>query len=319
VTNTATITDTGQYAEATASHCVNADLTVDVTASESLTRTFLWDINKSTTTPNLTNTTGSVVAHYGVVITALPYADSNWEIHGTATVTNPNAFTAEQVSDLAVAYSGGGTCVLDDPLPNVAASGSAPVDYHCTFASAPSSLDGQVTATVKWNADADSASDPTPAAVTEADWLAGTGTVLVNQFIKVFDNHAVPGTQDPLFAGAQLKWQDVFASTSPAAHQVAVEYDHTYTGSAMPAAGTCSNLVNTAWFTGDAAATVLGSDTATVQVCTPAVIVSPPEQQHPNVLPNTGGPALGLLAAGLVLLIGGGVLIAGDRRTRRRS
>jgi LPXTG-motif cell wall-anchored protein len=124
-----------------------------------------------------------------------------------------------------------------------------------------------------------------------------------------------------LFEGTQLRWGDVDASTDPADHQFAVEYDHTYTGG-MPAAGTCNNRLNTAWFTGDDAETPLDSATATVRICTPAVIVSPPsppKQRPPAVLPNTGGPNSWILAAGLALLLAGGSLVLTDRRRRRRS
>jgi LPXTG-motif cell wall-anchored protein len=45
----------------------------------------------------------------------------------------------------------------------------------------------------------------------------------------------------------------------------------------------------------------------------------PPQVSPPAVLPNTGGPSSWLLGAGLILLLGGGTLIAADRRRRHRS
>jgi LPXTG-motif cell wall-anchored protein len=51
----------------------------------------------------------------------------------------------------------------------------------------------------------------------------------------------------------------------------------------------------------------------------PKVIVSPPKQRPPAVLPNTGGPNSWILAGGLALLLAGGSLVLTDRRRRRRS
>lgn len=332
--NTATIYATGDTTSlgsstANARLCVEDVLGVVVDTHESLTRTFAWDIDKSTTTPSLTNTTGSVNAHYNVIVTALPSQDSAWEMHGTVTVTNPNTFTTKTVSSLDVAFNRGGTCVVDDALPVVpekvgGVDGSAVVDFHCTFASAPAELFGVVTATVKWDAGASTADDT--ADVSTADWLTDPGTTLVNQFVKVYDDHAVAGAKDPLFGGTQLKWDDVFATAGDPGHQVTVGYDHAYSGAVMPAAGACANVVNTAWLVGDDAEAVLDSDTATVRVCTPAVvvsppqvIVSPPQQHHPHVLPNTGGPSVWLFTTGLALLLAGGALVLTDQRRRRRS
>ncbi|HET6167580.1 MAG TPA: LPXTG cell wall anchor domain-containing protein [Marmoricola sp.] len=325
VTNTATITGDGNDVLTQTSEngqvCVEADLSVGVTSLETLTRAFQWDIDKSTTTPTITVANGQATAHYKVVITALPYVDSGWEMSGTVTITNPNDFTDKQVSSLDIAYSGGGTCAPSEALPNVPAGQSVEVDFDCDFgnpATQPAYI-GDVTATVHWDADAESASDPTPWSVTEADWLSGAS--LANQFIKVFDDHAIPGNQDPLFNGTQLKWQDVYDSTDPADHQVDVEYNYTFPASSLPAAGACKSFTNTAWFTGDDPEQSLGSDDATVRVCTPAVappIVSPPEVLPPS-LPNTGGPDAWLMAAGLGLVLAGGLVLAAERRRKRRS
>jgi large repetitive protein len=319
LTNTATITgdeDVLDESSESGQVCVEADLTVSVSALETLTRTFLWDIDKSTSTPAVTVDNGQATAHYRVVITALPFEDGGWDMSGTVTITNPNLFTAKQVSSLDVAYSGGGTCEPTEALPLVAANSSAQVDFDCDFgdpATQPS-YTGDVTATVQWDGDAESASDPTPVSVVEADWL--TDATLVDEFVKVFDDHAVPGSEDPLFGGTQLQWQDVYDAAD---HQVAVEYNHTFTGAVLPAAGACVNLLNTARFTGDDPELSLGSDDASVRACTPAVLPPAPPEVIPPTLPNTGGPDMWLVAAGLLLLLGGGSLVAGDRLRRRRS
>jgi LPXTG-motif cell wall-anchored protein len=346
ITNTATVVGDGEQTatdgdghDAVDSEngqvCVEDDLTAAVTnVHESLTRTFVWDIHKSTTTPppaTITVQNGQATAHYVVNVEALPYVDSNWAMSGTVHITNPNDFTAKQVSTLDIAYAGGGTCAPNDPaLPDIAAGGFADVAFTCDFGDPAVQPDyaGDVTATVKWDGDAQTI-DADSATVAEADWVITP----VDEFVKVFDDHAVPGVEDPLFGGTQLRWQDVFDSVDPAAHQVEVEYDHTFSGSILPAAGSCKDLTNTAWLidvpgevilsrAAAAPENALASDDATVRVCTPAVVVSPPtppEVSPPGALPNTGGPDAWVLAAGLVLLLGGSSLVIGDRRRRRRS
>jgi LPXTG-motif cell wall-anchored protein len=314
--------------------CVEDNLSASVSVQEGLTRTYNWDIHKSTSTPppaTITVTNGQATAHYLVTVDALPYDDSDWAMTGKVHITNPNDFTDEQVSSLDIAYEGGGSCAPDAdslPLPDIAKGGSADVDFTCTFdpLDPPPALDGDVTATVKWDADAKQV-DADPATVTAGLWVVTP----VHEYVKVFDDHAVPGDQDPLFEGNQLRWQDVADAEGSA---VDVEYDHTFSGSILPAAGSCKDVTNTAWLTVApppevllsralaAPENALASDDATVRVCTPAVIVSPPtppEVSPPAALPNTGGPDAWLLAAGVVLLLGGGSLVVGDRRRRRRS
>jgi LPXTG-motif cell wall-anchored protein len=60
------------------------------------------------------------------------------------------------------------------------------------------------------------------------------------------------------------------------------------------------------------------TDTATASI---PPLVSPPRPPEvlPPSLPNTGGPSLWSAVAGLVLVLGGSLLVLGDRRRRRRS
>jgi LPXTG-motif cell wall-anchored protein len=314
--------------------CVEDSLTAAVTdVNESLTRTFNWNILKSTSTPppaTITVQNGQATAHYKVTVQAVSYDDSNWAMTGTVHIVNPNDFTDKVVSTVDIAYSGGGSCAPDNPvLPDIAANSSADVAFTCDFGDPAVQPDyaGDVTATVKWDDDTNSV-DADSAPVVEADWVITP----VNEFVKVFDDHAVPGTQDPLFEGTQLRWQDVADAEGSA---VEVEYDHTFSGSVIPAAGTCTDLTNTAWLDVVVPEVILeraalapegayDSAEATVRICTPAVIVtppvvSPPEVAPPAALPNTGGPDAWVLAAGLALLLGGSSLVIGDRRRRRRS
>ncbi len=51
----------------------------------------------------------------------------------------------------------------------------------------------------------------------------------------------------------------------------------------------------------------------------PPAQVEPPHVKPPKALPNTGGPDVWILLAGIALLLGGGLLVTGGRLRRRRS
>ena len=56
-----------------------------------------------------------------------------------------------------------------------------------------------------------------------------------------------------------------------------------------------------------------------IEAAPPAVVPEPPSGETPAELPSTGGPARWLLLLGLGLAAAGAVVVAGERRTRRRS
>jgi LPXTG-motif cell wall-anchored protein len=81
----------------------------------------------------------------------------------------------------------------------------------------------------------------------------------------------------------------------------------------------CSTYPNVASLSARNAPALTANASTQVVNCVIVSPPSPPKQHHPAVLPNTGGPDVGLLGAGLVLLLGGGLLVAGDRRRKHRS
>jgi LPXTG-motif cell wall-anchored protein len=326
ITNTASIFGDGESSLMDSSEsgqvCQDnaADLTVAATVQESLVRTFPWTIDKATSTPNLQNTGGPVVGNYSVTVTAGEFVDSAWAMSGTVTVENPNDFEPVDLTGLTVDYTGAAdeTCTVHEsaavPIP---ASGSQGFTFDCVFPTEPS-LDGAVVATATWDGAAagtsnSSAHNPAGDAtdVTDGEW----DVTPVNETTNVWDDNATPADPSDDTLLATLHWADVH---DMADHQQVLTYSITLTG--LPAAGACNDHVNTAEILGDEDA-FIDDDDATVRVCTPAVappVVSPPQVLPPS-LPNTGGPDAWLLAAGLGLVLVGGLVLAGDRRRKHRS
>jgi LPXTG-motif cell wall-anchored protein len=301
--------------------CVAADLTVGATVQESLVRTFPWTIDKATTTPNLQTTGGAVVAHYTVTVTAGASSDSDWAMSGTVTVDNPNDFEAVDLTDVSVDYTGAAdeTCTVNEPVDvSVPASGSQGFTFDCVFPTEPN-LTGAIVATATW----DGASAGTPGSTADnpvgdvtnvipAEWTVTP----VNETTNVWDDNATPGNTADDTLLATLHWADVYAMDN---HQKVLAYSITIS-TGLPAAGACNVHTNTAKILGDEDVQ-LDDDTADVRVCRPAVSPppAPPQVEPPSALPNTGGPDAMILAAGVLLLLGGGALVIGDRRRKHRS
>jgi hypothetical protein len=341
ITNTATLFD-GETALSSPSPsseygkvCVGADLTAAVTTAASLTRTYPWSVEKSTSTPLLTVVDGVPTrASYDITVTAGEGVDSGWAMTGTVTVTNPNDWEDVSLTGLGVGYSGSNDadtsndCAVSPSLPaSVPAGGQLVFDYTCGFDQKPS-YSGDVTAAITWSsgsaATPHGAPQPAPGSpVVENGWMVSE----VNPTVTVHDDRA-QGADDVM---ATLGHGAVYGKQG---HREDISYTQDLTG--LPAAGSCATKVNTVWVVGNQVgggsqrvqAVHLDADgnaannEATVQVCTPAVlppIVSPPEQLHPNVLPNTGGPDGWLLPGALAMMLAGMTLVVGDRRGRRRS
>jgi uncharacterized repeat protein (TIGR01451 family)/LPXTG-motif cell wall-anchored protein len=152
-------------------------------------------------------------------------------------------------------------------------------------------------------------------------------------FIVTASNPAGPGTahgvviDDPLPSGSGVNWSiasgpdncSILGSPpSETLHCDAVdlavgasEVVHVVSGTST---ASCRVYPNVASLTATNAPALTANATTTVS----CPIVSPP-QVTPPTLPNTGGPDSWILAAGMALLLGGSMLVAGDRRRRRRS
>ena len=248
--NTATITQTGQSAEATVSDCQGADLTVTKTATPSFDRKYIWHIDKSVDKKYVEIQTngGTATFNYKVEVGHDAGNDSNWAVNGTITITNPNDWQEITLTDLTDVVDNGGDCTVDDGPYIVPASDSIDVNYSCTYSSAPSSANGKNTATAKW--DADGAHTPSGSASGDALFAFVTPTTKIDECVSVNDpidpnsphNFCVGDTGDPTFS---------------------FTYSRTVNA---PALGTCVSYDNTATFTTYDTGTE-GSDSETVKVC----------------------------------------------------
>jgi LPXTG-motif cell wall-anchored protein len=279
IDNTATLTGDNAATVATDSAygkiCVGSDLSITRLDAETLTRTYPWSIEKSTSTPKVYVKDGHAIADYTVTVTAGDGVDSAWNITGTITVHNPNDWETVDVTSLPVSYTGGGTCaVTGESFPvTIAKSGTHDFAYSCNFVSQPD-YNGTINATVNWDATAASTPDSSTSdgkAIVEADW----SKTLVNDTVVVHDDNATPGdTSDD--TTWNLDWATVHALAN---QQKVITYSVDLSGDQLPAIGTCANRVNTVSVTGDDDV-VLDADnnaennSATVEVCNPYTQIS---------------------------------------------
>ena len=253
--NTATFTTdtTGTTGSASRSVdvCVtgtNENLTVTKTAQATFTRTFTWGITMSVDPATRNVAAGNPAPFdYAVAVTHDAGTDSNWEVTGTITVSNPNDSGPITLTGVEDAVPGGSCSITSgDPHAQVPASDSVKLDYICTFTSDPGS--GLNTATVTWNAGA--ASTPDGSTNGTASFTFGAPTTIVDGSATVTDT--LGGTLGTLSSG------DV-SPTTLTDHQ-------TFSGDQ---AGTCTSHPNTATFTTSTTGTT-GSDSGSASVCTGA-------------------------------------------------
>jgi hypothetical protein len=250
--------------------CDGADLTITRMDAETLTRTYPWSVQKSTSTPKIYVVNGHAVADYEVTVTAGAGVDSAWNITGTITVHNPNNWEAVDVTSLPVSYSGGGTCaVTGETFPvSVAAGGTHDFAYSCNFTSQPS-YSGNIDAQANW--DAAAASTPTGSvddsvAVVDSDWVKTP----VNATVNLVDDNGTPGdTSDD--TTTPLDWATVYAMPN---HQDVIDYTTDISGSGIPDIGTCGDRKNTVKILGDGNAVLdadnnVDNNSAIVQICNP--------------------------------------------------
>jgi hypothetical protein len=128
----------------------------------SLDHEFGWTIDKSANNcpvanPCNLNGGGSASITYTVHVIHDAGKDTNWDVEGIITVSNPNGsdVTGVVVTD---AVDNGGTCVVDDTIDplndhtnaTIPGNGSADFHYNCTWSSDPTSADGTNTASACW-------------------------------------------------------------------------------------------------------------------------------------------------------------------------
>jgi hypothetical protein len=182
----------------TVSHGCNAgalqdDLIVSKTASTSLTRTFKWKLEK--TSPLASHIYGSpgseLTIPYNIVVTSLPFQDSDWKCDGQITIENPNAssFTFDSLSDV-ISPSDTEIVTVDTSGGIVLAGKSIKRNYSVTFLSNPTTTEFTNTATVNWtgqNTPNTSASDSVGFNFTDDETIINE----VNKTITVTDGEDV--------------------------------------------------------------------------------------------------------------------------------
>jgi hypothetical protein len=261
--NTATFTTNSTGATGSASQavdvCVGEDLMVKKDATPSFTRTYNWAINKSVTPSQIDQLSGAATANYKVAVNQTGVSDSNWEVDGTITVTNPNDWEPVTLTDVTDSIDNGGTCsVTGDTAQTIAKSSSATLTYQCTYSSQPSPLSGTNTATATWDKSAAFTTDDT--ADGTASFAFGTPTKAVNQTI----------TPEDTFNGGQTVQLCTLDTSSPCKltgtdQSPFTSQTYSYTRSFTVTPGACVTYPNTADIkeTGQ-------TSSASVKVCGPA-------------------------------------------------
>lgn len=177
--NTATITQTGQHAEANVVvHCYALTVTKD--AFTSYTRSYTWDIDKSVSPSSLTLALGQdYLVSYDVSVSAI-YADSLHEVHGSIYISNPAPMAAPlaSVTDMvSPAISASVIC----PSLSVPAEGSLTCTYSADLPDATNRLN---TATATLQNTPSGTTDFTGTANVE---FAATPTAEIDECIDVSD------------------------------------------------------------------------------------------------------------------------------------
>ena len=254
-------------ASTTATVCAESPLTASIEAAGGLARDYGWSIDKDVDKTSVTITGGSATFNYTVVVRAGASKDSAWRASGVVTVSNPNTYEDGDITltgaSITNTFGPGVTCAPNAAVAGtvVPVAGEGPgtvgIPFTCTFANAPTSNTGTISAEVTWDPAGEAASDTAS---------ASTGVALgldkeTNKVVDVVDDKTVPGRRIELEKG--LVWAAGLVKT------------YTYSLS-LPAgaAGTTTPYTNIA--TVDLPEGPDVSDTVTVTVAVPEVL---PEQE----------------------------------------
>jgi len=260
--NTATITQTGQEADASVEVCVGADLSVGKTATGTFNRTYTWDVTKTVDTNSQNVPAGTdATFNYGVTATQTGIVDSGWVVSGQIVVSNLNKWQ-DIVADVSDSVDNGGVCTMsiggtptDGQDLTIPMDGSVVIDYTCSYASDPTSYGGTNTATATW--DAELYNTPTGTATGTADFdLTQVGAT--NKTVSVYDDKTDPS--NPVLLGPLTGTdEEPFASQT-----------WNYALDLPGVAGTCADYTNTAAV--KSGETTLDSAQQTVEVCAGAAL-----------------------------------------------
>jgi hypothetical protein len=157
IENTATATGkppVGSNVSDTDKAFVNArfDLVVTKDGAGTFTRTYEWSIDKSADKSTILGQGGTnTTVNYTVKVDQTGVTDSNWQVTGKITVSNPNPDAAIAGVDITDSISNGGSCsVTNGTNVSVPASSSIERSYTCTYGSKPS-YTATNTATATWS------------------------------------------------------------------------------------------------------------------------------------------------------------------------
>ncbi len=273
-TNTATV-KAGQAtlgsASATAKLCAGADLVVTKNAMGSITRSYLWTIDKRPCGPAIlpvacdltppkvmVGEDGTVTVPYTVEATPNGSTEIGWLMTGEITVTNNNDWEDVTLTGVTDAYPGAASCTVDtSPGLTVPKNGGSKVyPYTCTFTTQPSKT-ATNTATATWDKTAaatPSGSDDGSYTLKAGDWTVDD-THAVNKTVNVYDDKTDPA--HPVLLG-QATWNEAGTPT---------QFD--YTLKIEGVAGACIQPTNTAFLAQAADGDRIAQDAVTVTVCAP--------------------------------------------------
>ena len=222
-------------------------MTVTTTAWASYDRTYLWEIEKDVDRTEVeVDEDGDATFAYEVTASPDGYDDSGYDLHGTITVTNPNAYKDVTVDVDDAVDLPGVTCVVDDGEDlEVPADRSVTVGYDCTVDDLDEDLydTGTHTATVTWDGG-------TATGTAGVDFRLDDET---DASVHVYDDK-VAHTSDPVLLG-EASWED---------GPTTFDYSLTFGGEA----GRCTDFTNTAMVE-----ETDQSDSETVSVCRQADLV----------------------------------------------
>jgi hypothetical protein len=191
VTNVATIDETGQSDDATATvNCYQLDVNKDATTF--FTRTYEWTIDKSVVPGEWRLFDGETgTSQYTIDIVKTGFTDSDWSVEGEIVIDNPNPARSADLTAVVDNISGVGAATVDCPSLVVAAGGSLTCDYSAPL---PDGSDRLNTATATqqnydFASDGSATADGTTDYSGQADVLFGDPTTEVNKEIDVDDTN----------------------------------------------------------------------------------------------------------------------------------
>jgi hypothetical protein len=198
-------------------------LSVSKTAITSFSRTYTWNITKNVDKTLVEQIGGSATFNYTVKANQTGFTDSNWQVTGTITVSNPLAFPVTGVNVTDSINDPNATCTVTNGTNlTVPANGSVNLSYTCTYSAAPSLISETNTATATTGSGSAQGTD---------SFTFGTPTT-VNKTITVTDT----------FNGTTITLGTLTATDSTPYASATYTYSHTVN---VPTSN-CINYTNTA-------------------------------------------------------------------------